>query len=260
MISKRLEDMQDQRKPEDLIRLEEIEFSYPERVIFENLSFVLKKGERIGLMGPNGAGKTTLLRLIMGLNRPRAGQVIIFGQKRRREEDFYEVRRRIGFLFQDPEDQLFCPTVAEDIAFGPLNLGFPRDEVKRLVAETLDLLGLRDLEKRPTYRLSGGEKRMVALGTILAMRPEVLILDEPTGDLDPANTNKLKKILKSLKRTYLIVSHDYYFLASLCDRILWFERGLFREVTKDDREVGPDPDKTINHIRLDSSQTSGRPS
>ena len=118
----------------------------------------------MALLGPNGCGKTTLLHLIVGLLRPNAGQIEAFGRRRVAEADFHEVRRRVGLLFQDADDQLFCPTVAEDVAFGPLNLGKSRDEVRRIVAATLDSLGLAGYEHRVTYQLSGGEKRLVALG------------------------------------------------------------------------------------------------
>ncbi len=214
----------------NLIKLEGISFSYPERTIFENLSFELEAGLRLGIMGPNGTGKTTLVRLIMGLNRPSQGRVIIFGKERRREEDFYEVRARIGFLFQDPDDQLFCPTVAEDVAFGPLNLGWPRQEVEKIVRETLRLLGLKGFENRLIHRLSGGEKRLVALATVLAMKPEALILDEPTGDLDPLNTARLMNVLETFGKSQIIISHDYHFLARLCNRILWLEGNAFKEI------------------------------
>ena len=178
-------------------------------------------------MGPNGAGKTTLLQLIVGLLKPQAGEVIIFGQPRQNENDFYEVRRRIGFLFQDPDDQLFCPTVEEEIAFGPLNLGIPRKQLPSLIKEVLSLVGLEGFEKRVTYKLSGGEKRLVALAAVLAMRPEVLLLDEPTGDLDQKNTKRLIDILNHLSLSYIIVSHDRAFLEKVTSKILWFEDERF---------------------------------
>ena len=130
----------------------------------------------MGLTGPNGSGKSTLLKLIVGLVRATAGRVEVFGRFRTCERDFHEVRGRVGLLFQDSDDQLFCPTVAEDVAFGPLNLGQSRDAARRIVTETLDALGLADYQDRITYQLSGGEKRLVALAAVLAMQPEVLLL------------------------------------------------------------------------------------
>ncbi len=165
----------------------------------------------MALLGPNGCGKTTLLHLIVGLLRPSGGQIEAFGRRRAAEADFYEVRRRVGLLFQDADDQLFCPTVAEDVAFGPLNLGKPRDEVRRIVAGTLDSLGLAGYEHRVTYRLSGGEKRLVALATVLAMQPDVLLLDEPSGGLDDASVERLIGMLARLPQAMIVVSHDRAF-------------------------------------------------
>jgi cobalt/nickel transport system ATP-binding protein len=151
------------------------------------------------------------LQLIVGLLRPTRGHIEAFGKERRAEADFHEVRRRVGLLFQDADDQLFCPTVAEDVAFGPLNLGKPRDEVRRIVASTLDSLGLAGYEHRITYHLSGGEKRLVALATVLAMQPDVLLLDEPNGELDDAATERLVDILTGLPQAMVVVSHSREF-------------------------------------------------
>ena len=170
-----------------LVEMQDVKFSYgPDRPVLDGCSFRLETGQRLALLGPNGSGKTTLLHLVVGLLRPAAGRIEAFGKVRREEADFHEVRRRAGLLFQEADDQLFCPSVAEDVAFGPLNLGKPRDEVRRIVTHTLQSLGLHDYEHRITYRLSGGEKRLVALATVLAMQPDVLLLDEPTSELDEA--------------------------------------------------------------------------
>ncbi len=214
-----------------LIELQNITFGYPERILFRNFSLALNPGQRLGLMGPNGAGKTTLLRLLVGLEKPFRGELFFRGRPCITEKDLRELRREVGLVFQDPDDQLFCPTVAEDLAFGPLNLGLPREEVKRRVEETLSLLGLSGFEDRVTYRLSGGEKRLVALGTVLTMQPSLLLLDEPTGDLDPQNIEKLTRILLSLKASYLIVSHDLAFLQTVCEEIFWLEKGQLKPIT-----------------------------
>jgi cobalt/nickel transport system ATP-binding protein len=212
----------------EIIRLKDIRFAYPARSpLFKMLNFSFSAGQKIGIMGPNGAGKTTFLQLIVGLLKPQAGKVIIFGRPRKDESDFYEVRQRIGFLFQDPDDQLFCPTVEEEIAFGPLNLGIPRPQLPGLIKEMLSLVGLEGFEKRVTYKLSGGEKRLVALAAVLAMRPEVLLLDEPTGDLDQKNTMRLIDILNRLSLSYIIVSHDKSFLEKVTSSIYWFENERF---------------------------------
>jgi len=218
-----------------LLRLEEIDFSYPGRPLFKGLNFSLIEGKRIGLSGPNGSGKSTLLRLILGLEKPSSGKIYFRGREIQTERDFYQIRREIGLLFQDPEDQLFCPTVVEDLAFGPLNLGLSREEVARRVKEVLSLLGLEGFEEKITYRLSGGEKRLVALGTVLTMRPRFLLLDEPTGDLDWKNFQKLVSILKHHLSSYLIVSHDFEFLETLCEEIYWLEEGHLSLLSKGER-------------------------
>ena len=198
---------------EPLIRFHDVHFGYdPDRPVLARCNFRLQPDERIALLGPNGSGKTTLLHLIVGLLRPLSGRVEVFGKARRRESDFHEVRRRAGLLFQQPDDQLFCPTVAEDVAFGPLNLGKPRDRVRQIVAETLQSLGLDGYQQRITYKLSGGEKRLVALATVLAMQPEVLLLDEPTSELDEQATDRLAAILAGLPQAMVVASHDRQFL------------------------------------------------
>ena len=213
------------------LALEDITFSYPEKVIFEDFSLALYPEKKIGLMGPNGAGKTTLLRLLLGLERPQKGLLYFQGQPCRNERDLRELRKQVGLVFQDPDDQLFCPTVAEDLAFGPLNLGLPREEVKKRVQRTLKLLGLEGFEDRVTYRLSGGEKRLVALGTILTMSPKLILLDEPTGDLDPQNQKKLINILKKLPVALFIVSHERSFLRAVCQEIWYLENGKLQPIS-----------------------------
>lgn len=211
---------------EPLIRLRHVDFAYePDRPILQGVDFCIGPAERIGLVGPNGSGKTTLLALIVGLVRPTAGSVEAFGKIRSCEADFQEIRGRVGLLFQDSDEQLFCPTVAEDVAFGPLNLGFPREQVRALVAQSLESLGLTGYEHRITYKLSGGEKRLVALATVLAMQPELLLLDEPTTGLDPEAERRVTDILASLPQAMLVVSHDRLLLDRLGCRTLALEHG-----------------------------------
>ncbi|MBF0525537.1 MAG: ABC transporter ATP-binding protein [Deltaproteobacteria bacterium] len=195
-----------------MIRLKNICFNYNSRQVLDNVHFRVNLGDRVGLVGPNGSGKTTLCRIIMGLLTPDGGEVEIFGQIRRKENDFAAIRGRIGFLFQDPDDQLFCPTVLEDVAFGPLNQGKSPDEAKRIVQATLARLNLTGFEERFTHKLSGGEKRLVSLATVLSMEPEMLILDEPTTGLDEQTIETLVHLLNSTNLTYIIVSHDKEFL------------------------------------------------
>ncbi|WP_425080295.1 energy-coupling factor ABC transporter ATP-binding protein [Ruegeria denitrificans] len=199
-----------------LIALEDICFSYPGQApVLDGASLSLNAGQRLSLTGPNGAGKSTLLRITLGLQRPSSGTVTVFGQKRVEEADFHEVRRRVGLVFQDADDQLFCPTVAEDIAFGPLNLGKTRDEALAIVDKVLGDLDLIHLKNRITHKLSGGEKRLVTLATVLAMDPEVLLLDEPTNALDTKNEARLLEILRALPQAILLVSHSPAFRLEL---------------------------------------------
>jgi cobalt/nickel transport system ATP-binding protein len=201
-----------------LISLHEVDFSYDaERPVLRRCSFRLQAGQRVALRGANGSGKTTLLHLIVGLRRPKAGRIEVFGAARIVERDFHEVRRRVGLLFQEADDQLFCPTVAEDVAFGPLNLGLSREQVRQIVTETLDSVGLGGYQRRITYKLSSGEKRLVALATVLAMRPEVLLLDEPTTGLDEQATRRLTELLARLPQAMLIVSHQQDFCRQVTD-------------------------------------------
>ena len=202
-----------------LIKTTDLFFSYQEdKPVLQGVNFELKKGERVALTGPNGVGKSTFLHLIVGLLHPASGTIEAFGKPRKEERDFAEVRARAGLLFQDAEDQLFCPTVLEDVAFGPLNLGKTRAQARQVVAETLALLGLSGFEERITYRLSGGEKRLVSLATVLAMEPEVLLLDEPTTALDEEAIQRVIRTLNNLPTTMLIVSQDPDFLSSVSDR------------------------------------------
>jgi cobalt/nickel transport system ATP-binding protein len=203
-----------------MIKLRNITFGYNRsQPILNRLNFQLSPNEKVGLVGPNGSGKTTLFHLIVGLLRPVEGEVEIFGKLRCYERDFWEVRRRIGLLFQDPDDQLFCPTVAEDVAFGPLNLGKTREEAKEIVRNTLEMLGLQEFEDRVTHHLSGGEKRLVSLAAVLAMSPEVLLLDEPTNGLHEETVERIAAILKNHIPSYIVISHDRQFLAQTTQRI-----------------------------------------
>ena len=209
-----------------LFRLDGIGFTYgAERPVLRGAGFALSAGERVALVGPNGSGKTTLFLVMVGLRRPSAGTVEAFGMLRRSEKDFHDVRRRAGLLFQDSDDQLFCPTVLEDVSFGPLNLGKTSAEAREIAQNTLNLLGLGGFGGRVTHKLSGGQKRLVALATVLAMRPEVLLLDEPTNALDHATEERLIEILQTLPQAMVIISHDDRFLKRLATRRVRMENG-----------------------------------
>ena len=191
----------------------------------DGASLTLDAGERLGLVGSNGAGKSTLLHLLVGLYKAESGRITAFGRDYKSEDDFVLLRRRVGLVFQDPDDQLFCPTVEEDIAFGPLNLGYSRADALAIVDETLSLLNLSALKDRVTHRLSGGQKRLVALATVLAMKPEILLLDEPTNDLDEKTRTRLVEILNSLPQAMIIVSHDKSFREQVITRTVKMENG-----------------------------------
>jgi cobalt/nickel transport system ATP-binding protein len=204
-----------------LLELDGVEYAYPQRPpVLRGASMLLHAGERLAITGANGAGKSTLLQILVGLLRPQAGRVIAFGAERRSEADFFEVRRRAGLVFQDPDDQLFCPTVLEDVAFGPLNLGQSREQALATVERVLAQVGLAGFRDRVTHKLSGGEKRLVSLAGVLAMEPEVLLLDEPTSALDEETQARLIEILTGLPQAMIIVSHDPHFRRHVVTRSL----------------------------------------
>lgn len=211
------------KKP--IIKLRNICFQYDGRVVLDGVNLDIYEGDRIGLIGPNGSGKTTLLYIIMGLLKPDSGTIEIFGKLREKEKDFVEVRQKIGLLFQDSDSQLFCPTVKEDIAFGPLNLGKTKEEALKIVKKTCEILGLEGFEDRVTYKLSGGEKRLVALATVIAMNPVCYLLDEPSTGLDEKTTQRVLQYLTGNANTYLVVSHDKDFIKKVADKIYVLENG-----------------------------------
>ena len=207
-----------------LLELRNISYAYP-GTAEETLSQVnfSVTDERIGLIGANGSGKTTFFQIIMGLLPPAKGQLLFQGREIDKSKDFQELRQTVGFLFQNSDDQLFSPTVLEDVAFGPLNMGMSPDQAKEISVTTLEELGLKGFEDRITHRLSGGEKKLVALATILSMQPKLLLLDEPSNNLDPATRERLIAILRRLDQAHIIISHDLDFLASTCSQLYSIE-------------------------------------
>jgi cobalt/nickel transport system ATP-binding protein len=212
-----------------LITLEKIGFDYPTHPVLSNVNFTLHAGERVALLGENGAGKSTLLQLIVGLHKPTTGNIFAFGESRHKDTDFREVRSKAGLLFQDADDQLFCPTVLEDVMFGPLNLGKSEPEAKAIAEETLASLGMSQYADRITHKLSGGEKRMISLATVLAMQPEVLLMDEPTNGLDEKAEKRLLEHLESLSLAMLFVSHDRKLVERLSTRAVMIQNGTLVE-------------------------------
>jgi len=218
--------------PPLLIELHEITCRHGNNApVLRQLSLSLAAGERVSVGGAIGSGKTTLLHCIVGLVRPEAGEVRVFGQARRLEKDFAPVRSRVGLLFQEPDDQLFCPTLEEDVAFGPMNLGRAMPEALDMARRTLERVGLGGMERRMPHTLSGGEKRLAALAGLLAMEPEVLLLDEPTNDLDAVARERIKRIISDWPGACLVVSHDEAFAGALAHRRLILEGGRVREAS-----------------------------
>ncbi len=212
-----------------IIELEDICFSYETgKPVLEDLSFSLPEGEKLGLIGYNGSGKTTLMHIIMGLLKPSTGSIRVLGKPVETRKDLLAVRRTIGFLFQNADDQLFCPTVLEDVAFGPLNLGKSPKEARIMAMETLERLDLHGFENRITHKLSGGEKKLVSLATVLVMEPKALLLDEPTTGLDEDARFRIKSLLNDLDISTIIVSHEYDFLAETTRKIYSMEAGRIR--------------------------------
>lgn len=224
-------------KDTNLIKLENICFSYPgsQSMVLDHLNLVIRKGDHIGMMAPNGSGKTTLLHTIMGLCRPESGNMEILGRQMKNEKDFVAIRSKIGLLFQDSDDQLFCPTVLDDVAFGPLNLGLSPEQAKKTARNVLEKLGIPDLESRITHRMSGGQKRLVAMAAVLAMEPKILLLDEPTAGLDEAVKIKLIQALNSLDISYFVISHEFDFVNQVTDKIYSMENG--RILTNDEIHI-----------------------
>lgn len=192
--------------------------------LFSDLNISLDHGH-LGLIGANGSGKTTLFHLLMGLLTPASGQVFLRGEAVVSRGQWQELRRLVGYLFQDADDQLFSPTVIEDVAFGLLNHGVGVTEAKARAMTTLSGLGLAGLAQRVTHQLSGGEKKLVSLATILVMEPLFLLLDEPTNNLDPATRHILVAILQGIDLPYLIISHDFDFLAATTEEIYRLDQG-----------------------------------
>ncbi|MBL0175172.1 MAG: ABC transporter ATP-binding protein [Ignavibacteria bacterium] len=197
------------------------------RMALRDVSFSVAEGESVGLIGPNGAGKTTLLLHLNGIlpERPvREATVSILGMPVTRENHF-AVRRAVGMLFQDPDDQLFCPTVEEDVAFGPAQFGLPEAELRQRVDEALASVGLSGYGDRAPHHLSGGERRRVCLAGVLACRPRILALDEPTSDLDPRGKRQLKDLLRAVDAAKLIATHDLELVVELCPRVILLDEG-----------------------------------
>ncbi len=205
-----------------------LEFAYPDGTsALAGVTFSLGHGESVALVGPNGAGKSTLLMHLVGLHHPQTGSVSIGGVPVT-HDTLADIRRSVGMVFQDPDDQLFMPTVYDDVAFGPMNLGLPREMIDDRVTDALERVGALGLRDRPPYRLSGGEKRAVSIATVLAMSPMVLIMDEPSSNLDPRARRRLIELLATFEHTKIIATHDLDMALDLCDRTIVLADGRVR--------------------------------
>ena len=208
-----------------VVETRQLKHVYPDGTMaLRDISFRIGHGESVGIIGANGAGKSTLLQHLNGYLKATSGNIII-GDNLLTRETLAVIRRTVGMVFQDPDDQLFMPTVYDDIAFGPLNLGLPREDVEARVDQALSRVEAADLRDKPPYRLSCGEKKRVAIATVLSMLPEILVLDEPTSGLDPHARRRLIALLKGFHHTRIIASHDLDMIFELCGRSIVLHEG-----------------------------------
>ncbi len=209
-----------------VLDLRSVAFAYPDghQALF-GVDLQVQRGERVAVLGPNGAGKTTLVLHLNGILQPGAGTVTVSGLRVERD-NLAEIRRRVGIVFQDPDDQLFMGSVRDDVAFGPRNLGVRGAELDRQVMTALDMVGMADFVDRPPHHLSFGQRRRVAVATVLVMEPEIIVLDEPSSNLDPASRRELADILTGLDVTLMMVTHDLPYALQLCPRAIVLSDGI----------------------------------
>jgi cobalt/nickel transport system ATP-binding protein len=209
--------------------IQELAFAYPDgnQALF-GVNLRVERGERVALLGPNGAGKTTLVMHMNGIHPAEHGSVSVAGEviDTKDKDLLRRIRGKVGVVFQDPDDQLFMPTVGEDVAFGPYNAGLRGPELEDAVKNALDLVGMYEFLDRPPHHLSFGQRRRVAVATVLAMKPEILVMDEPSSNLDPASRRELADIVRSLDVTLLMVTHDLPFAYELCERSVILSGGV----------------------------------
>jgi len=225
MMNKSINRTENIDRTETIIAIEDITFTYQSnQPVFRGLNLTVNRHETIGLVGSNGAGKSSLLKLMVGLNEHEGGSINVDGVTLC-QKTLKQVRQKVGFAFQDADSQLFMTTVYEDVAFGPRNHGLGESEVDKIVKYALNSVDALHLSNRPPYKLSGGEKRVVTLATVLSMRPEVIILDEPTTGLDPKARRNLMGLLQELPQTKIIATHDMDMALEICDRVIVMHQG-----------------------------------
>jgi cobalt/nickel transport system ATP-binding protein len=208
------------------VELRDLRYVYPDGFeALKGVNLTIAKGEKVALIGPNGAGKSTLMLHLNGINSPTAGTVTVGGMAVARE-NIGRIRAEVGLVFQDPDDQLFSPTVYEDVAFGPIHMGLTREEVDRRVTDALAAVGLPGFEQRQPFHLSIGQRKRAALATVLSMSPSVLVLDEPSAGLDPRGRRELINLLRGLKETMLVSTHDMRLVAEVFPRTIIVDEGV----------------------------------
>ena len=219
-----------------IVEFKGVEFRYPDGTeALRGVSFRITHGESVGIVGANGAGKSTLLLQINGYMLPSAGTIRV-GDLDVTKKTRQEIRKKVGVIFQNPDDQLFMPTVYDDVAFGPLNLGMSPERVTERVTAALETVGCADLREKPPHHLSGGQKRGVAIASVLAMEPDILVMDEPSSGLDPRSRRQLIQLLRGFRHTKIVASHDLDLILDVCERCL---------VIRDGRIVADAPTRAI---------------
>ncbi len=229
-----------------IVELKDIYFQYPDGTeALKGISFKVFHGESVGITGANGAGKTTLLLNLNGHLLPTSGEISI-GEIPLTKKTKQEIRKKVGFIFQRPDDQLFMPSVYEDVAFGPINLGLSQEKVDERVKSALQMVGCLHLIKRPPHRLSEGQKRAVAIATVMAMNPDILVMDEPASNLDPKSRRQLINLLKGFHHTKIVASHDLDLILDVCERCIMIKDG---KIAVD----GPAEEVLTNEVLLDEN-------
>jgi len=211
-----------------IIDFKDVHFNYPDGTeALKGATFRITHGESVGIVGANGAGKSTLIFHMNGYLLPTKGTVVI-GDVQMDKHTLADIRRKVGFLFQDPDDQLFMPTVFDDVSFGPLNIGLTKDRIIERVTRALNTVGCYELKDRPPHRLSSGQKRAVSIATVIAMQPDILVMDEPAANIDPKSRRQLINLLKEFKHTKIIASHDLDLVLEVCGRCIVIADGRVR--------------------------------
>ena len=238
------------------IEAKDLRYTYEDgTVALDGISFSAEEGKVTGILGANGAGKSTLFLNLNGVLTPQSGEVLLSGERvSYKRAALAELRRRVGIVFQDPDDQLFSADVYRDVSFGPVNLGLPEDEVRRRVEDALERTGITQLRSKPTHALSYGQKKRVAIAGVIAMQPQVMILDEPTAGLDPQGVSDIMKLLKKLRTelgiTILLATHDMAIVPLYCDRVYLLSGGkMVRSGTPEELFAEPE-ELRQNHLRL----------